>query len=377
MRYAAKYYDGSTARSQSVAIAVTDTGIIISTPEGDELARWPVRRVVLAELPHGGEPVRLGLDGTTARLIVDDAGVVEALRPVAPHLCRRVRLSWGLLRFVGWIAAAVGSLAVVLLFVVPSLSKQLAAVTPDAVRQHLGDTVLRQLTVLVEIDQSGPPQQRQAYCNDVPGLRTLEAMVARLTADMDEAPSLRLFVINTDMVNAFALPGGIVVLTKGFIDDATSAEEIAGVVAHEIGHIHHDHVIEGMYRTAAIGMLVGIVTGDFTGGILITGAAEWMLNSGYSRVDERAADDYALQRLYAVGIDSSGVERFYNRQLAESPEGEGALEGLISTHPLTRDRLEALRRAPRAFGTVFGGDGGEWRRLRLVCRTTQDTPAGT
>ena len=375
MRFAADYYDGIVARSQPAAIAVTDVGIIIFAVHGVMLAHWPAERVILAEPPRGGEPVRIGLDGTTARLVVDDPGVVEALEGMAPRLYRRVRLSWGgLARIVGWAGAAVGSLVFILLVVVPSLSEQLAAVTPHTVRQRIGFMTLRQLTRLVKIDKSGPPRQRRAYCSDPEGRNALEAMAVRVTANMPEPPSLHLVVINTRLDNAFALPGGIVVLTKGLIDNARSAEEVAGVVAHEIGHIHYDHPIQGMYRTAAVAIVVGLVTGDVAGGILVTGLGRWVLNSGYSRVAERQADDYALERLYAAGIDSKGFEEFFTRALAAQAQGEGALSGFLSTHPLTRERIETVRRAARATGKVFGGDYQEWRRLRRMCWRTRTAP---
>ena len=374
MRYAAKYYDGVTARAQRVTVTVTEAAILIFAVDGAVLAQWPAGRVVLVELPRDGETVRLGLDGTTARLIVDDPGVVEALRPVAPQLYRQVRLSWrGLARIAAWACAAAGSIAVVLLFVVPSLSKQLAAVTPDTVRQRLGATTLRQLTRLLTIDRSGP-QGTRAYCSDIPGRAALQAMTARLTAGMDEPPPLRLVVINTDVVNAFALPGTFVVLTKGFIENALSAEEVAGVIAHEIGHIAYDHSIQGMYRTVAVSVLVSLVTGDVAGGILITGLGQWVLNSSYSRDAERDADRFALERLYAAGIDSRGLEAFLTRLLAQQEKGEGSLPRLLSTHPPTAERRAAVRGAPRAAGKVFGGSHHEWWRLRLICTATQRVP---
>lgn len=376
MRFAANYYDGVVARAQPAVIAVTDVGIVIFAVHGAMLAHWPAGRVILAESPRDGEPVRIGLDGTTARLVVDDPGVVEALEKVAPRLYRRVRLSWGALaRIVGWAGAAVGSIVFLLLVVVPSLSEQLAAVTPHTVRERIGFMTLRQLTRLVEIDRSGPPRHRWPYCSDAEGRNALEAMAVRVTANMPEPPSLHLVVINTRTDNAFALPGGIVVLTKGLIDNARSAEEVAGVIAHEIGHIHYDHPIRGMYRAAAVSIVVALVTGDVAGGILITGLGRWVLNSGYSRVAERQADDYALERLYAAGIDSKGFEEFFSRLLAAKARGEGALSGFLSTHPLTRERIETVRRAPRATGKVFGGDHQEWRRLRLICWTTRAAPS--
>ena len=371
MQYAASYYDGVTARAQTVAIDVTDDGVAISDADGTVLSSWPAGRVILAELPRGGEPVRLGLDGTTARLVVDDPGVVETLRPMAPQLYRRVRLSWsGLARIAAWAGAAVVAVAFIILVVVPSLSRQMAAVTPDAVRQRIGAATLRQLPRLLPIDRSGPPHMRQAYCGYDRGRDALQAMLVRLTADM----ALRVVVVNTEVVNAFALPGDMVVLTQGLIDNASSAEEVAGVIAHEMGHVAHDHPIESMYRTATVSVLAGLVTGDAAGGILITGLGQWVLNTGYSRAAEREADQYALERLYAAGIDSSGLERFFARLMEERDKDAGPFSRMLSTHPPTRERLEAVRRADRVTGRVFGDDDEPLAQLRRICWNTQPAP---
>ena len=376
MRYSANYYDGITARAQPVAVTVADTGITIAGEDGGVLADWPAGRVILVELPRGGEPVRLGLDGTTARLIVDDPDVVETLRPVAPQLYRRVRLSWrGLARVAAWAGAAVVSVAFIILVVVPSLSRQMAAATPDAVRQRIGAATLRQIARLLPIDRSGSPNMRRAYCGYDRGRDALEAMMVRLTADMAEPPALRMVVVNTDVVNAFALPGDIVVLTEGLIDNASSAEEVAGVIAHEMGHVAHDHPIESMYRTATVSVLVSLVTGDAAGGVLITGLGQWVLNTGYSRAAEREADHYALERLYAAGIDSGGLERFFARLLEERSKDGGSFSRMLSTHPPTRERLAAVRREDRMMGRVFGDDDEEWAWLRRICRNTQRAPS--
>lgn len=376
MRYAAKYYDGITARSQSVIVDVADANVIISTPWGGELARWPAPRVTLVELPRGGEPVRLGLDGATARLIVDDPDVIETLRPVAPQLYRRVRLLWrGLAKIAASAVVAVVSVAFIILVLVPSLSRQMAAGTPDTVRQRIGLATLRQMAHLLPIDQTGPRHTRRAFCNWHRGRHVLDAIVVRLTADMAVPLKVSMAVVNTELVNAFALPGNIIVLTAGLIDNASSAEEVAGVIAHEMGHVAHDHAIQSMYRTATVLVLASLVTGDAAGGVLITGLGEWVLNTRYSRAEEREADRYALERLYAAGIDSSGLERFFARLLEERANDGGAFSGIFSTHPPTRERLEAVRRAARRTGRVFGEDDEKLARLRGICWATQPAPS--
>ncbi|MCY4485569.1 MAG: M48 family metallopeptidase [Deltaproteobacteria bacterium] len=374
MRYLATYYDGLTAQARPVAIAVTDTGVVISALHGAVLAHWPAEGVLLAERPRGGEPIRLGLEGTTERLVVDDPGVLETLRPVSPRLYQRVRTSWrGLARIVGWAGAAAGSMAVILLFVVPALSEQLAAVTPDTVRERIGGATLAQLVRLVKIDRSGSAGTQRPYCSDRPGRAALEALTARLTADMTAPPALRPVVLNTKLVNAFALPGNFIVLTKGLIESAVDAEEVAGVVAHEIGHIAHDHGIQRLYRSAAFGVLTSLMIGDVAGGLLVAGLGELMLDSGYSREAEREADRYALERLGAAGIDSRGFEAFFVRLQAQEEERRGkggsALPGILSTHPPHAERIQAVRRAARSEGKVFE-DSRQWPSLLLICRTT-------
>ena len=374
MRYLATYYDGLTARARPVAIAVTATGVVISAVHGTVLAHWPAEGVLLVERPRDGEPARLGLEGTTERLVVDDPGVLVALQPVSLRLYQRVRTSWrGLARIMAWACAAAGSMAVILLFVVPALSERLAAVTPDTVRERIGGTTLGQLARLAGIDRSGPAGTKRPYCSDRPGRAALEALTARLTADMTDPPALRLVVLNTKLVNAFALPGNFVVLTKGLIENAADAEDVAGVVAHEMGHVVHDHGIQRMYRSAAVAVLTSLMIGDTAGGLLVAGLGKLMLNSGYSREAEREADRYALERLSAAGLDSTGFEAFFARLQAQEEErrgkGGGALTGLLSTHPPHAERLQAVRRAARPGGKVFS-EPSRWPRLRLICRTT-------
>ncbi len=376
MWYAASYYDGVTARVRRVAVAVTAAGIGISDTDGAALADWPAERVVLTEPPRAGEPVRLGLDGTTARLIVDDPTVLEALRPVAPQLYRGVRLSWGgLVRIGAWAGAAAVSLAILVLVVVPLLADQLAAATPESVRQRIGATTLRQLT-LVLMRKEGSRAASRAYCSAVPGQRALRGLSTHLTRGLDAPASLRVVVVNSKAVNAFALPGGIVVLTKGLIEHAASPEEVAGVFVHEVGHIVYDHGLRRMYRSGATAVLAGLLIGDTSGGALLTGLGWLTLNLGYSRAAEREADRFAVARLNAANMDAAGFAAFFARlQKQSEKQGDDEMLELLSTHPPTTERIEAVRREARATGKAFRGRARPWNALRRICRTTRKDPA--
>ena len=116
-------------------------------------------------------------------------------------------------------------------------------------------------------------------------------------------------------------------------------------------------------------MLISALIGDFTGGVLIAGVAEWVLNSAYSRDAEREADQFAIDRLNAVGIDGKGLTRFFERLLEEyEQDTENPALRLISTHPPTRERMEFIRSQTRATGASMTPQA--WKDLKNACQVT-------
>ena len=370
-RYPARYYDGLTARSRPVEVEIAATGLAIFEEAGPIVGSWPGEGVRLVERPREGEPVRLGLAGTTARLVVDDPRIIEPLRQAAPRLLRRRRTSRRTVgRIALWAVLAAGSLAGIVLVLIPLLSAQLAAVTPDSAKYRLGRTVLVHLVDLL-------PGPRTAsggrYCSNAEGLDALRRLVERLGADLENRPTVHVAVVNFRPVNAFALPGGIMVFTRGLLDEAASAEEVAGVAAHELGHLAHDHSTRALYRSFAVSLLVGVLFGDLTGGAVAGGLAEWLVNTGYSRDAEREADAFALERLKAAGIGTEGLEDFFARLQEERGTGDGPLLRLLSTHPATAERLAHIR-AAGSPGLRQAMDEQEWSAARRACIALQMEP---
>ncbi len=370
-RYPARYYDGLTARSRAVEVEIAATGLAIFDEAGPVVGSWPGEGIRLVERPREGEPVRLGLAGTTARLILDDPGIVEPLRRAAPHLLRRHRTSRRTVgRIALWGVLAAASLAGIVLVLIPLMSAQLAAVTPDSAKYRLGRTVLVHL-----VDLLPGPRTASAgrYCANEDGLAALRRLVERLGADLEDRPTVHAVVVNVPLVNAFALPGGIMVFTRGLLDETGSPEEIAGIAAHELGHLAHDHSTRALYRSFAVALLVGVLFGDLTGGTLAGGLAEWLVNTGYSREIERDADAFALERLEAAGIGTEGLADFFARLEEKHGEESGPLFGLLSTHPATAERLAHIRAAGLPGLRQAMGDE-DWTSVRQTCLTLQTTP---
>lgn len=369
-RHPARYYDGRTARAHRVAVEVEREGLSIFDGDGGLVARWPAGAILRVEKPRRGEPVRLGLEGTTARLVVEHGWVVAALAAAAPPAAGGGRLARRLvLRTSAWAVAAVGSVAVVVFALIPLLAAQLAAITPEPIKQRVGEIALPRLAAALAYPDGGAGQAE--FCDFRGGVSALETLARRVTAGLESPPPLRLVVVRADLVNAFALPGGYVVLTHGLIRAAESPEEVAGVLAHEVGHVAHDHVTEAIYRTTAISMLVSLLVGDVTFGV--AGAVvELALNGRHSREAERAADRFAVELLNASGIDGEGLVRFFERIAGRAGGEDHPLFRILSTHPPTRERAEEVRAIARAGGPALTGH--EWRRLRRVCDLVASEP---
>jgi beta-barrel assembly-enhancing protease len=151
-------------------------------------------------------------------------------------------------------------------------------------------------------------------------------------------------VIDSEMANAFAIPGGFVFVNRGILERAGSASELAGVLAHEIGHIVERHGVEQMAKARNTNTIVGLVyvlLGRAPGGaeqvaLQVAGSA-WMAK--HSREAEREADRVAVLYLTRAGLDPRGMPQFFQRLLDEERSSPSGLVAWFSTHPVTEDRI--------------------------------------
>jgi beta-barrel assembly-enhancing protease len=156
------------------------------------------------------------------------------------------------------------------------------------------------------------------------------------------------YIVDTDEVNAFAVPGGFVYVNRGLIEAADNLSELAGVLGHEIGHVEERHSIEQIERMqrANLGLSMAyILLGRTPGaleqaGIQVAGAA---IFAGFSRAAENEADEIAVHLLARAGIDPMGLVTFFEKLLADRQRRPSVVEQWFSTHPLTEDRIANTR----------------------------------
>lgn len=224
-----------------------------------------------------------------------------------------------------------------------------AFLLPQSTRADIGDALVESL-----------PQGR--FCRGRAGLAALHGLVKQLADAADVDQEFLVYVARSPQLNAFAAPGGRVVILSPIIDQARSPEEVAGTLAHEMAHVIERHPSTGVVESLGVGVLSLLNPGAERLGV---GAAETLLRMKNSRDDERDADRVGIEILNAVGIDSRGSVGFFERVRAE---GSAASLEMLSTHPSDSARIDALEKLARQGKPAL--DEAGWNALRNVCAET-------
>jgi predicted Zn-dependent protease len=250
---------------------------------------------------------------------------------------------------------AAGALALILFVFLPRISDMLADQMPLEQEVAFGDAVVRQV-------QGWLGGDGVAVCSAPAGLAALEKMERRLTEGQGLTYDIELSVMDHEMLNAFAAPGGRIVILRGLLDEAETAEEVAGVLAHEIGHVEARDPVRLAFRSAGSAGILALVLGDVTGGTVIGLLGDHLMSASYTREAEAAADAFAFDLLVRTGIGTEGLADFFERI-----EGMGDdLPEILSTHPASGNRAEAARSAG-AEATEPVLTAAEWDALRAIC----------
>jgi Zn-dependent protease with chaperone function len=334
IEFDAVYYDGRTSarkpvrvRGYTLAIQIVGEGLRLDVPLGKVHVDPPVGSTSRAlHLPDG------------AQLQTDDRAAVEALFPRA-HVLE------------GWVHSlerrwpyALAAVALVAAFAwwsvvdgLPRAAKIAAGFVPATAEAKLGEQTLGFF--------EGKVCQPSAL--DAARQQALQQRFARLTAGLADGYSYRLLPRDCRGVgpNAFALPGGAVVMTDALVKLARNDDQISAVLAHEVGHVRHRHGLRMALQAAG---LAAALFGDATSiTSLATTLPAALLRSGYSREFETEADDYAFQRLREIGLSPKAfAEIMLLLEKDHKKRSGGDSKDYFSTHPATAKRIERALTAP-------------------------------
>ena len=357
--FEAHFSDGRTAARRKVTVRLGAVALVIEPEAGDGQSRalsWAVNDLRLADEVRAGRPVRLiNAAQSDARLSFADDAVLEPLLARAPGLRTPGPLGRRPgLRLVQW-TAGVGAVIAILFVGLPRAAEPVAALMPLAWEEALGNQVVSGFAA------------HNRFCDRPGGTRSLARLTDRLVETIDSRYTFRVAVADAGPVNAFAAPGGYIVLYRGLLGSAESPDEVAGVLAHEIGHVVARHGTEAIVRAAGLAAIVQLLLGDPSGllGIGVAGG-ELLLSLAYSREDEAEADAIAVRMLAAAGIGTAGFVNFLQR-MARTREAAGGDSGMafLSTHPRSAERAAAVRASASPGGPAMTET--DWRELRQIC----------
>ncbi|HET7156970.1 MAG TPA: M48 family metalloprotease [Hyphomicrobiaceae bacterium] len=377
--YGGSLSDGRTAAAVAVRARLGEAGLEI-LPAGERRAAlvWPYAELQSSvPLKSNAPDVLLSLkpNGSQTLFVANPAFSQELLARASGLSATRQRLL-GLRPGIA-IVAIVAALAASVRFLDLHPAQTIARMLPQQTREAMGRSVVAQLT--------GHMKQ----CDSGPGRIALDRLASRLVKASGNAAPVRVVMIDWALVNAFATPGGQIIMTRGLVQKAGSPDEVAGVLAHEIGHTIELHPEAGLVRAMGLSAAAQLIFAGTAGTATNIGLLLTQLR--YTRVAEREADGHAVRILKQAGISAKGFGDFFERlepkltNPAAKTDDDKKDERKVSlgsrifaseilrSHPLTTDRL-ALVRAQPAYASTPALSTEDWQALREMCGATVIAP---
>jgi len=360
------FFDGLVSTRRPVSVELKSDGISIRDPvERDQLARWPYNELEEIAAPEGVFRVARAGSKLLARLEVRDpelaAAIDEASVPVdrSGATERRSRK-----KVIGWSIAAVVSLVLGAVFGVPLLANQIAPLVPLRAERLLGETVDIQIRAMLDTKKVGSAFECGVGEGEVRGREALDKLVRKLEAAASLPLPLRAVAVPNDEPNAITLPGGRIYVFQGIIEKSETVDELAGIIAHEIGHVAHRDGTRSLIQAAGLSFMFGMLLGDFVGGGAVVLGARALLQNSYSRDVEAAADRFGVELMGKIG----GDQRALGTVLARIGGAEHPGMKILLDHPETNARVAAINAAATTSGSSTPLlEAAEWQALKRIC----------
>lgn len=325
--FQADYFDGKSSRRHPVSVIVAGGRMkLVGRDISEECDPRRIRRSPRV----AGTPRWLYLPGGGACVTADHDAVERMMRESryerAVHRWES-RPAFAALA----IALVAGALWLLVERALPAASEAIAMRIPVEAEAALGREALAGMDRYFMKPSRLTPARQDA----------LRSKLGAMTAGASVAYRLEFRASPVIGANAFALPSGIIVMTDELVKLAKNDQEVLAVLAHEVGHLHHRHVMRRLLESSATALVIAGVTGDIASATSLAAAAPTvLLQAKYSRDNEREADRYAIELMRSAGLEP----RYFGTILARMEERgprRGGLPAFLSSHPATEER-EAL-----------------------------------
>ena len=335
---AVDYYDGHSARRNRAHLDFVDGHWRLRGDFGER--RLPHAEATISE-PLGNASRSLRWPDGAHCEISDHAGFERLLQAAglraSPVVVLQSRWLWAIAAVAGFVAIAVFAYASVLPWAAEQVARRIPDSAIDGLSREILESMDQHLLQPSKLDEERQQALRERFSALAPTGSAVDLQRIHFRASKRLPP------------NAFALPGGDIVVFDSLVELGASDDEVVAVLAHEAGHVARRHGLRQMLQTTVVSTVVTVYFGDISA--LASGVGALLLESRYSREFEREADDYAADALLAAGkspeLLATMLEKLERGRRGKAA-GSAPAADLLATHPDTAERAAALRaRTPR------------------------------
>lgn len=340
--FSGTYFDGVSSKAYPVTVACWRDGLSLRDDDGGWKVNLKLSDFVLTP-PLGKTRRVLELPGG-ARCETSDLDAVSQLETLWGHqryrgmrLVHRLESHWRLVT-----ACAVCLLLSLWGFVahgVPWMAMRAAAATTPKLVELISERSLAFLDEHIFTPSDLSPARQDG----------LQQRFQALIRDLEPSAKSRLIFRRSPKMgaNALALPSGLIIMTDELVHLARDDREILGILAHELAHVEQRHGLRNMYQSTGIFLLISMLTGDVASmSSTASSLPTFLIESGYSRQFETAADTFAGQYMLRQGWGTKPLRDILQRLSGDQRKG---LPTFLSTHPGSEDRLRHLEAIERDF----------------------------
>ena len=348
------YYDGLSSRGVPARLSFEPMHWSIAFQRENglvETVRWDTARIRRNETASGVNTFRF--DSEPPQVVESrDPAIMQTLRERYPreHFVDK-KYSWlaatGLAGIVALVALLIGLVALVYFVALPAAAGALAGAMPRSTEIALGNSLFNAVTAEYETDDSLTANVN-AYIRHI---------------DFNAEYPIHITVVKRDELNAFAFPGGRIVVYSKLLEEMKRHEELAALLAHEVAHVKHRHSLRALARSLSGYIFISLLVGDANAVMAVVVDNADMLNRlSFSRSLERHADEDAAETMKRNNLDIDGMVGLFETLNREQAIDVGQF---LSTHPLTDERIAYAKEQAESQTTVRQNPALEkiWERI--------------
>lgn len=333
----AKYFDGKSSKSNTVEVFLSVKSLIITNIDNSIEERWNIEDINNLDF-SGSQTLQLKFGEFPQKTLViagkEEFGLFKEFYPELfnKNIYNKV-LKSNSFKVIGLsLVVLISLLALYFLYIGPFVAEKVAGLIPQKEEILLGDKMFESIKQIMDIDSVKTNELNRFY-NSI---------------GFESDYPIHLYYADESIVNAFAIPGGKIVVYRGLIDKMDSWKQLAGLISHELAHVEKRHSIKSMSRNLSTYFVIAIITTDISGitSVFIENAFK-LQELSHSRTFEQEADDIGFQFLLDRDIDPQGMydlfEVLKGQEVFNISDKNKKYLKLLSTHPLTDERMKNIR----------------------------------